>query len=396
MRKVLLVDDVPEVLHMLKRTLAPMKAEWEMAFVGSAADALAMLETSPYDVLATDMVMPGTDGLQLLKEAKTRYPGMVRIAFSGEPAKGFGLRSAGLAHQFLEKPIDPQKLQGIMNRSCALRESLADEQLRRVVVNLRNLPSLPAIYQELMDEIHSRDPSLKKIAKIISRDLAMVTKILQLVNSAFFGLRTTVANPEQAVALLGSDTIKSLVLSMQVFSQFEGAALPGFSLDALWQHGVATSSYAKLIAKEEQAAQIVIDDAFTAGLLHDVGLLLLATNKPEEYRLVLAMQKEKNLLDWQAEQEVFGTTHSEVGAHLLSLWGIGEAIVEAVAFHHRPLACSTAEFTPLTAVHVANALHEQSQALDEQKAALEPDPESLARAGVQGRLPKWRELCLAA
>lgn len=396
MRKVLLVDDAPEVLAMLKRTLAPMKAEWDMVFVDSAADALAMLEKSPHDVLATDMVMPGMDGLQLLKEAKTRYPGMVRIAFSGEPAKGFGLRSAGLAHQFLEKPIDPQKFQAIMTRSCALQESLGDEQLRRVVGNLRNLPSLPSIYRELTEEIQSRDASLKKMAKIISRDLAMVTKILQLVNSAFFGLRTTVSNPEQAVALLGSDTIKSLVLSTQVFSQFEGAALPGFSLDALWQHGMATSAVAKLIAKEEQVGQAVIDDAFTAGLLHDVGLLLLATNKPDEYRRVLAIQKEKNLRDWQAEQEVFGTTHAEVGAHLLSLWGVGEAIVEAVAFHHRPSNCGATEFTPLTAVHVANALQEQSQVPDEQKAALEPNADFLAKARLSHHLPKWRELAQAA
>lgn len=396
MRKVLVVDDAPEVLGMLKRTLVPMKAEWEMVFVGSAGDALATLEKTTYDVLATDMVMPGMDGLQLLKEAKTRYPGMVRIAFSGEPAKGYGLRSAGLAHQFFEKPIDTQELQSIMARSCALRESLADEQLRRVVVNLRNLPSLPAMYQELMDEIHSRDPSLKKIAKIISRDIAMVTKILQLVNSAFFGLRTTVSNPEQAVALLGSDTIKSLVLSMQVFSQFEGATLHGFSLDALWQHGLATGTFARMIAKEEQVTQAVVDDAFTAGLLHDVGILLLATNRAEEYKRVLAIQQEKNLSDWQVEQEVFGTTHAEVGAHLLSLWGIGEAIIEAIAFHHRPMACQTAEFIPLTAVHVANALHEQSQAAEEKKASLQPDVEFLTKTGLHEHLPKWCEVCQAA
>jgi HD-like signal output (HDOD) protein len=396
MRKVLLVDDAPEFLSMLKRTLAPMKVEWEMAFVGSASEALASLEQSSFDVLATDMVMPGMDGLQLLKEAKTLYPGMVRIAFSGEPAKGFGLRSAGLAHQFLEKPIEPKMLQSIMARSCALRESLADEQLHRVVVNLRNLPSLPSIYQELMEEIHSRDASLKKIAKIISRDIAMVTKILQMVNSAFFGLRTTVSNSEQAVALLGSDTIKSLVLSMQVFSQFDGAALPGFSLDALWQHGLATSSYARMIAKEEQAAQAVIDDAFTAGLLHDVGVLVLAANKPEEYRRVLALQQEKNLLDWQAEQEVFGATHAEVGAHLLSLWGLGEAIVEAVAFHHRPTACGVTEFSPLTAVHVANALQEQSQLAEEKKSSCQPDAEFLSKAGLREHLPKWCEVCQAA
>ena len=393
MRKVLLVDGAPEFLSMLKRTLAPMKAEWEMVFVGSASEALASLEQSSFDVLATDMVSSGMDGLQLLAEVKARYPGMVRIAFSGEPAKGFGLRSAGLAHQFLEKPIDPGKLQSIMARSCALRESLADEQLHRAVVNLRNLPSLPTIYQELTEEIHSRDASLKKIAKIISRDIAMVTKILQLVNSAFFGLRTTVSNSEQAVALLGSDTIKSLVLSMQVFSQFEGAALPGFSLDALWHHGLVTSTFARVIAKEERVAQAVIDDAFTAGLLHDVGALVLATNKPEEYRRVLVMQQEKNLLGWQAEQEVFGATHAEVGAHLLSLWGLGEAIVEAVAFHHRPSACGATEFTSLTAVHVANAFLEQDQAVEEKKTALGPDMEYLTRVALPACLPKWRELC---
>ncbi|MBD0316525.1 MAG: HDOD domain-containing protein [Nitrospiraceae bacterium] len=388
MRKVLVVDDAPAVLSMLKRTLTPMQAEWEMAFLGSATEALAALGQTRYDVLATDMVMPGMDGLQLLEEAKTRYPSMVRIAFSGETAKGYGLRSAGLAHQFLEKPIDGRQLQSIMTRACALRASLADEQLRHLVVNLRNLPSLPAIYQDLLEEIHSRDASLKKIAKIISGDLAMVSKILQLVNSAFFGLRATVANPEQAVALLGSETIKSLVLSMQVFSQFEGTALPGFSLDALWQHGIATSTSARRIAKEEGVPQSVVDDSFTAGLLHDIGLLLLVTNKPEEYKKVLALRREKHLPEWQAEQEIFGTTHAEVGAHLLSLWGVGETIVEAVAFHHRPNACTATECTPLVAVHVANSWHEQSQVTEEEKTPLQPDREFLSRAGLLAHLPR--------
>lgn len=395
MRKVLIVDDTPAVLTMLKRTLAPMQTEWEMVFLGSAADALTALEGATYDVLATDMVMPGMDGLQLLQEAKTRYPAMVRIGFSGEAAKGYGLRSAGLAHQFLEKPIDGHRLQSIMGRACALRASLADEQVRNVVVNLRNLPSLPAIYQELMEEIHSRDASLKKIAKIISGDLAMVSKILQLVNSAFFGLRTTVANPEQAVALLGSETIKSLVLSMQVFSQFEGTALPGCSLDALWQHGIATGTSARRIAKEERVAQSVVDDSFTAGLLHDIGLLLLAVNKPDEYKQVLLLRHEKHLPEWQAEQEVFGTTHAEVGAHLLSLWGVGEAIVEAVAFHHRPDACATTDCTPLVTVHVANAWHEQSQAADEAKSSLQPDHAFLSKTGFLDHLHQWGEACQA-
>ena len=132
---------------------------------------------------------------------------MVRIGFSGQQGQSLGLRSTDLAHQFLEKPIDWQLLQAIMTRACSLRSLLADEQVRKVVTNLKSLPSLPAFYKELMDEIHSGNASLKKIAKIIGKDMTMVTKILQLVNSAFFGSRTTVSNPEQAVALMGADAL---------------------------------------------------------------------------------------------------------------------------------------------------------------------------------------------
>ena len=187
MRKVLFVDDMPEVLRMLKRTLDPIKGEWDMRFVESAPEALAALEQDAFDVLATDMIMPGMDGFQLLKEAKARYPQMVRIAFSGQQGQSLGLRSTDLAHQFLEKPIDAQLLRSIMTRACGLRALLADDKVRKIVTNLKNLPSLPALYKELMDEIHSGDASLKKVARIISKDMAMVTKILQLVNSAFFG-----------------------------------------------------------------------------------------------------------------------------------------------------------------------------------------------------------------
>lgn len=393
MRKVLFVDDMPEVLRMLQRTLNPIKGEWDMRFVGSASEALAALEKDAVDVLATDLIMPEMDGFQLLKEAKSRYPMMVRIAFSGQQGQSLGLRSTDLAHQFLEKPIDAELLRAIMRRACGLRALLADEQVRKVVTNLKNLPSLPALYQELMDEIHSRDASLKKVAKIIAKDMAMVTKILQLVNSAFFGLRSTVSNPEQAVALLGSETIRSLVLSMQAFSKFDGAALPGFSLDALWQHGLKTSGYAKVIAKQERVSQAMLDDAFTAGLLHDIGILLLVSNMPEDYKRVLALQKEKALLDWQAEQEIFGVTHAEVGAYLLSLWGVGEAIVESVAFHHRPSACGEVAFSPLTAVHVANALAEGEQPVGEGVRPLAIDEAYLTKLGKLNQLAAWKEAC---
>lgn len=392
MRKVLFVDDMPEVLRMLKRTLDPIKDKWDMSFVASAKDALAALEQASFDVLATDMLMPGMDGFALLKEAKAKYPEMVRIAFSGQQGQSFGLRSTDIAHQFLEKPIDALLLQSIMARACSLRSLLADEQVRTVVTDLKNLPSLPALYKELMDEIHSGNASLKKIAKIIAKDMAMVTKILQLVNSAFFGLRTTVSNPEQAVALLGSETIRSLVLSMQAFSKFDSAALPGFSIEALWQHGLTVSGYARGIAKCEGVPQGMADDAFTAGLLHDIGRLVLASNLPGEYQRVLVLQHEQGMSDWQAEQEVFGTTHAEVGAYLLGIWGVNDAIVEAVAYHHRPSACGDESFSPLTAVHVANAIAEGEHNTSEPH-PFNVDGAYLEKLGLAERLTEWKEAC---
>lgn len=244
-----------------------------------------------------------------------------------------------------------------------------------------------------MTEMHSQDASLKKAARIVSKDMAMVTKILQLVNSAFFGLRTTISNAEQAVALLGLDTIKSLVLSMQVFAQFDAAKLTFFSLDALWRHGLTVSGYARAIAKQQAVPQATIDDAFTAGLLHDIGLLLLGANLPVQYTGTVALMQEKKMQDWQAEKAVLGASHAEVGAYLLGIWGLNDSIVEAVAFHHQPTAGLNKTFSPLTAVHVANAFEEENRAGGVGESVLPPDAEYLAQGGWTDQLPIWRAVC---
>lgn len=391
MKKVLFVDDTPAVLETLRRTLAPLDQEWHMSFVGSGKDALATLQQEPFDVLVTDMVMPGMDGMKLLGEVTTQYPEMVRIAYSGDTS--MGVRSAAVAHQYLAKPFEMGLLRSTVGRACALRELLGSESLRKLVSGIKHLPSVPSLYRELMNEMRSQDASLKKAAKIVSQDMAMVTKILQLVNSAFFGLRTTISNAEQAVALLGLDTIKSLVLSMQAFAQFDSSSIAFFSIDALWRHGLTTSNYARTIAKQQGAPQGTIDDAFTAGLLHDIGLLVLAANLPDQYTNAVALMQERSIPDWQAEKEVLGASHAEVGAYLLGIWGLSDSIVEAVAFHHEPTGSVGQAFSPLTAVHVANAFEEEDRAIGVGEQALPPDGGYLAQGGWTDQLPLWRSAC---
>jgi HD-like signal output (HDOD) protein len=259
---------------------------------------------------------------------------------------------------------------------------------------MQTLPSLPTLYLEVLDAIQDPHGSLERVGDIISRDISMTAKMLQLVNSAFFGLRRHVSSPGEAVKLLGLDTIKALVLSMQIFSHFDQKQEGAFALDVLWQHSLATSTCAKRIAQDQQSDRHVVDHAFMAGLLHDVGKLVLAANLPDLYSATLVQAQTHGTTVWEAERALLGTTHAEVGAYLLGLWGLPDPIVETLAFHHCPSACPDQRFSPLTAVHIANALVDSTEAGDTHAAL---DSAYVAQLGLSERLPTWRpQPCRAA
>ena len=392
--RVLFVDDEPNVLQGLKRMLRGLRGEWEMAFVESAHKALEILDEETFDVLVTDMRMPGMDGAQLLREVTKKYPQIVRIVLSGHSDQELILRSVRPAHQYLSKPCDAEAVKATITRACALRELLGEEALKGVISKTDSLPSLPSLYQEIMAELNSQDASIQKAGEIISKDIGMTAKILQLVNSAFFGLPRHVKSPGQAVALLGLETINALVLSIQVFSQFDNKNISNKFLEQLWGHSMETGTAARALAKSETEDKMLVDNGFLAGLLHDVGKLVLAASFPEKYARALDSVKETNVPLRSAEAETFGTTHAEVGGYLMGLWGLSDPVVEAIAFHHNPGRCPGRKFTPLTAVHVANALeHEEGPDSLEQNAP-EPDMNYLAELGMEDRLPEWREIHL--
>ena len=235
-KRILFVDDEPKILEGLQRTLRSMRQEWEMQFAGSGQEALECLSKEPFDVVVSDMRMPGMDGAQLLKEVMRLYPQIARIILSGHSDQEIVLKSVRIAHQYLAKPCEAETLKSVVTRTCALRELLADDAVRRMVSNMDSIPSLPSLYAEIMEEIQSPNASIQRVGKIISKDMGMTTKILQLVNSAFFGLRRHVSSPSQAVSLLGLDTIRALVLSVHIFTHFDSqkasGSLPGEGVEA--------------------------------------------------------------------------------------------------------------------------------------------------------------------
>jgi HD-like signal output (HDOD) protein len=358
-KRILFVDDEPMVLQGLQRSLRTMHREWEMAFVNSGQEALDAIARQPFDVVVTDMRMPGMDGAELLDKVRMRSPQTLRMVLSGQSDKETILRSVNPTHQYLSKPCDGEELKSRLLRAFALRDLLENPELKGVLSKLDSLPSMPAVYLKLMEELREPEPSVAKIGRLIAADMAMTAKILQLINSAFFGLRRQVSKASHAVELLGLDTVRALVLSIHIFSQFETDLLSPEDVRYVWDHSLKTGNYAKRIALREGASPAVVDDSFTAGLLHDTGKLILASALKEQYRQVLGVMRESGQGQHAAEFQVMGCSHAEVAAYLFGIWGLPGTLIEAAAWHHCPRESMPSKFTPLAAVHVASAYDEE-------------------------------------
>ena len=392
-KRILFVDDEPKILDGLRRMLRNMRREWDMTFVTSGREALEAINKEPFDVVVSDMRMPEMDGAELLNRVRERCPTAVRLILSGHSEREMILKSVGPTHQFLAKPCDADSLKATVARACALRDLLGDEQLKAVVASVKTLPSVPLLYGRLLDVLGSPDGSLQEVAQIISSDVGMTAKVLQLVNSAFFGLRHHIESPAQAITYLGMDTVRAVVLTAGVFSEFEYAETAMVAAEELYPHSISVGSLAGKIARTARADQKLIDDVLMAGMLHDVGQLILAAELPEVWREAVRASSERKMRLHEAERELLGVTHAELGAYLLGLWGLPNPIVEAVAFHHQPSRCLSRAFTVLTPVHAADALVHEMNWGHEEKDAAWIDMAYLNEVGVAGRVPQWWELC---
>ena len=390
MKSILFVDDEAKVLDGLRRLLRPMRRQWHMAFCLGGEEALRTLEQEAFDVIVSDMRMPGMDGAALLAEVMHRHPNIVRIVLSGQSSKETTLRSIGVAHQFLAKPCDPELLKQTVNHAFALRNVLTSEALKQTVSQLKSVPSLPSLYEQIREELEHPDASAKRVGDIVAQDPGMTAKVLQLVNSAFFGLPRHVSSPSQAASLLGTDTIRLLVLGIDVFSQFEGDMITDLSASRIQEHSLLVAAMSKQIAAMEKAPREIADAALMAGLLHDIGLLILAQNLPEQYARALQRVSHDNIPLPVAEQEEFGASHGQVAAYLLGLWGLPDQITEATAFHHAPSESFGKTFAPLTAVHVADVFAFERTGGTYESAL---DMDYLERLGLADRVDTWRESC---
>lgn len=393
--EILFVDPESKLLKALRRSFHRDEEQWRVHFASDARQALENLAAHPIDILVTEIRLPGQDGLALLNLVRRQYPGIARIIFSGYASRETVLQSVGIAHQYIAKPADDEIIKATLKNALILRDLLSNPTLKEMVAKIGSLPSLPSLYVEITDELQSNDPSLQRIAAIVAQDPTMAAKLLQLVNSSFFGLPQQISNLSKAVSLLGTNLIQAVVLSSGVFKRFGKVNLPGFSVDALWQHSLATGACARSICQAEKLDRSIVDTAFMAGLLHDIGKILLATKLPKAFAQVLAMAREQGAAVYAIEQEISGASHAEVGAYLLGLWGLPQGVFQTVAYHHNPAEAPGDDPWPLAAVHLANTFLASAANIPDDIDPTRFDVTFLARFKLGGKIDSWREHCIA-
>lgn len=388
---ILFVDDEPNVLQGLRRMLRHKRDVWDMRFALGATEALVVLGDRRVDVVVTDMRMPDIDGAQLLKTVTREYPETVRFVLSGQCDEETALRSVGVSHQYLSKPCDGAELEAKIGRALGLRAILNSGPLRRMVAALPSIPSRPTVYTDLVNEFRREQSQPDRIDEIVAQDPGLAAKVLQLCNSAYFGLSSQVRSIHQATHFLGLDTLKSLALCYGIVSQLRCTMVGAQSVDEVIEHSMLAGTLARQIARSSGFDQYGCDDAYAAGLMHDIGTLILADNFGAEYGAALTEGADDGTDRAAVERAAFGADHAAVGAYLLGTWGLPDPIVEAVAYHHRAEPHEAGSFDSATIIHIVEGLIEESDAAEAGSvvAGARLSDAVRARPEVAAGLPKW-------
>lgn len=333
---IIFVDDEPNVLGSLRRMLRVKKAKWDMFFVQSGREALDLLSAGKIDVIVSDIKMPEMGGDILLQHTRDLHPSVIRIALSGQVSLEEVVSGIKSVHQYISKPCSAEDLIQIIEDTVSMKKVLTNPDMQELLSKVEALPVLPELYLAIENELSKEFSSVERLSELVTQDIALVAKILKLVNSPFFAFSRKIENITQAITLLGIETFKSLVLSTHLFTVYDSSKVPGFSLKSLWEHSFRVSTFAALIARSEKNDIDFIGHCRMAGLLHDVGKLILVSNFSDKYNEALKLVREESYSVHDAENEIFGTTHCEVGAYLIGLWGISKDIVEGIWRHNSP------------------------------------------------------------
>lgn len=392
-RILVLIDDLA-ALAQVEPLFSDLPESWKVHVSQNPQDALCRLGQVPFDVVFVDLKAGSFAGVQFLHQVWSKHPDTIRFLLAETMAPDLMVTCALGPHQVLQKPLEPAAIRSALERAALMHRLFQNRDVQSLVARIRTFPSRPTVYLQVVKELRSSKASAQTIAELVARDLAISAKLLQITNSAFSGFNRPVSDLIDCVLLLGMETTAALVLGIEAFARLDNVKLLYFSTDHVWKHCQTVAASARAIAEHVTNDRELAHAAYTAALLHDIGKLALAVNLQEPYSNALNLGREKNLPAWEVERQAFGATHAEAGAYLLSLWGLPAPVIEAVAGHHLPARELSSEFTPLTALHLANAIENSIHRAESNDVRLDLDYPSELR--ITEQLDMFREIAQRA
>ncbi len=351
-RHILLVGDHARRLQ--AQASLPRLHHWITSFAGSSAQAMHELERQPQDVVVADVEALGPDGESLLAVVSERWPWTSRIAICASPdcaSQAYQLPFPA-AHQYIYWDCAADEFHEAVERCLKLQDCLSNPGLRLLIGGIRQLPPRPRTFARLQVMMSHRNVTPKKICAVIEADAAITAKVLQLANCAMFHDQDRVRSIEQALVRLGFAGVRNLVMCSEVLAGWSATAGSDVNLDSMQAHVQRVARVTSALT----AGTSCNDEAVLAAFLHDIGYWVLVQERPAELDRAAALAVTEDIPMHEAERRVLGTSHAEIGAYLLGLWGMPNTLVEAIAHHHTPEHAGVKRFNALSALAVALAL----------------------------------------
>jgi len=364
---------------------------WETTSVSNQADALAYLEQRPFDALVVDFDSGAPDAAShLLNQASEKHPGTIRFLLAYEADLALVAAYVSGPHEILPKPIESASLKSRIERGVSPDDSNRGEGACGAGTSAGASPAIPAVYSRVLKALDLPNVTKRQVGKIIAGDAALTDEVLRLARSTHLGLARNITDPVKAVESLGLETVRALVMALRYLaehSQLKAGYLP---LEDIWQHSINVARLARDLMLFETKDRVRAAEALAAGLLHDLGKVVLALNFEDLYARVNSLARKQPVALWDIEKEMFGASHAEIGGCLVGMWNMPSPVVQAVAFHHEPPVGEDHHLTPLAAVHIANVLEHQIRPSDEFRIVPVISMPFLNDMGLLHRLPVWR------
>jgi HD-like signal output (HDOD) protein len=350
----LFVDDEPEMCEMYHQFSHILQEHYDVLTAQSGAEAVKLLHSRKFDVVVVDLTMPEMDGLQFLGHVVRHQPDCARLIVSGYADRLKVAKCLFVGHRYFNKPLPIEPLADLLIRLASFRDLVSNDKVRRIIGGIGALPGPPETFLKIEKALESPHVSMQEIAEVIEHDVVVTAKLLQIVNSAQFGIRHKVVSITEAVQLVGVESVRGLVLGLQAFASYKEHPGKKAPPAQLWDHSLRTALLARRICRSQRFPLQTSDRAFLAGLLHDVGRIVIDANAPEERAEVNEFAKNFGVSIADAERRRFGATHAEIGGYLLALWGIDDEVIRIVQHQEDLGAFDGTDRGALAALHAAH------------------------------------------